>query len=372
MAGTRPLTKGPAMEETLRAYFWRAGYFVVRGLPYRIDGEDVTDIDLWLYERPAATTRRRFIVDVKNKRSPKATERVIWAAGLRQALQVDAAIVATTDRRPSTRRLARSLGINVLDGEAIHKLSQSSKLKSDDVLTSEEWDGALKSVDSARGSNSWRDTVRSVRSMLISDFGVRSANTALSAVRVFAVAATEAQPQSATAITALRALYASAASAAISLDYSISEYAFGSIEDRIRAVSNGIRYGQAEDLDALRAVRLATGLARDFAENGKAVARQIEAGFLEAADKISAEIVAEYVARQASNDGLFIAARLLESAALARSPVGFDDLQSEAKSALAVFLDFAGVQRDAVAGALSISRSSENGAVRSSGPLFSA
>ena len=43
MALARSGGKGFDLEEALRAYFWHAGYFVVRGLPYRADGDDVTD-----------------------------------------------------------------------------------------------------------------------------------------------------------------------------------------------------------------------------------------------------------------------------------------------------------------------------------------
>lgn len=349
MAPARPGSKGLAMEEALRAYFWEAGYFVARGLPYRLEGDDVTDVDLWLYERPAAATRRRVIVDVKNKRSPKATERVIWTAGLRQALHVDAAIVATTDRRPATRRLARSLGITVLDGEAISSLTLHPGPSAEDVLTGEEWDAAIRAVDVSRGTTQWRDRVRSVRSSLLSDFGVRSANTAMGALMYFAGAAIEAQPGSAAAEASTRAVYAAAAAAAVSLDFTIADYSFSSIDERRRAIANGIRYGQTEEMEALRNVRLAMGLARDFAHNGKAVARQIEGGFLEAATSISAEVVAEYVARHSSSDGLFTAARSLEEASSARSFVSFDSLPIGAKSMLGVFLDFAGLSREAFA-----------------------
>src|SRR5271166_3979663 len=109
MASPRPGGKGLDFEEALRAYFWQAGYFVIRGVPYLAAGEFVTDIDLWLYERPAALTRRRLIVDAKNRRSPKVSERIIWSKGLQAALGVDGAIVATTDKRPSARRLSKAL-----------------------------------------------------------------------------------------------------------------------------------------------------------------------------------------------------------------------------------------------------------------------
>ena len=41
--------KGLELEEVLKEYFWQAGYFAVRGVPYRLDDEDVTDVDFWLY-----------------------------------------------------------------------------------------------------------------------------------------------------------------------------------------------------------------------------------------------------------------------------------------------------------------------------------
>src|SRR6478752_4141986 len=104
MAGGKRGSKGTDLEETLKVYFWQAGYFAVRGVPFRLDDEDITDVDLWLYERPAALTRRRLLVDAKNKKVPRAAERLVWAKGLQSALGVDGAIVASTDRRTSSRR----------------------------------------------------------------------------------------------------------------------------------------------------------------------------------------------------------------------------------------------------------------------------
>lgn len=349
MSAAKTGDKGAVMEETLRRYFWRAGYFVARGLPFRLDGEDVTDVDLWLYERPAGATRRRLIVDIKNKRSPKAAERVIWTAGLRQAIQVDAALIATTDRRPATRRLARTLGVSVLDGEAISKLSKSPQLSDEQRLTGEQFDELLRTVDGTRGSSHWRDRIRQVRSSLIADFGIRSGNTAIGAVGFFAHAALDAQPGSVTAQTAIRAMYSCAASAAVSLDFCAADYAFSSPEDRRRAIANGIRYGQTEDAEALKTVRMAVGLAREFAPNGKAIARQIEGGFIAAANAISAEIVAEYVARNSSTDALFSAARSLEDASTSIDFSGFDQLPIGAKSLLGIFLDFMEVSRESIA-----------------------
>jgi hypothetical protein len=80
--------KGYQLEELLRAYFLRAGFFVVRGVPFQHAGDDLTDIDLWLYERPTGSSRRRQIVDAKSKTKPKAVERLLWTKGLAQLLDV--------------------------------------------------------------------------------------------------------------------------------------------------------------------------------------------------------------------------------------------------------------------------------------------
>ena len=177
--------KGLDLEEMLRAYFLQAGYFVVRGVPYRLDEEDVTDIDLWLYERPGASTRRRIIVDIKNKKSPKAAERIIWTKGLQSALGVDGAIVATTDKRASTRKLSKTLSITLLDGDAVSKLTRSHSLKQAGRLTSEEFDGAVKRVDESRRTTEWRQALSEARGSLLSGLGVLSTNKTLGVAGFF-------------------------------------------------------------------------------------------------------------------------------------------------------------------------------------------
>src|SRR5580704_15754549 len=119
--------KGYRLEELLRAYFLKAGFFVVRGVPFQHDGDDLTDIDLWLYEQPTGSSRRRQIVDAKSKTKPKAVERLLWTRGLMQLLDVDGAYVATTDSRPMLRTISRKLGVAVLDGADIRRISESDK-----------------------------------------------------------------------------------------------------------------------------------------------------------------------------------------------------------------------------------------------------
>ena len=344
-------TKGLDLEEALKAYFWQAGYFAVRGVPFRLDAEDVTDIDLWLYERPAASTRRRLIVDAKNRNSPKAAERLIWTKGLAAALHVDGAVVATTDKRLSTRRLSKILEITLLDGDAVSKLTQSEQLREVSQLRSEEFDSAVRAVDKARRSTDWLRNLRDARGSLISGLGAQSANWNLSAAGFFGDQVLQAQPQSTQAQVALRLFYLTSAFAAISLDYVLADLAFRSKEEQRLSVLNCIRFGQSDSVDALATVRVALGLARKYLNNGAAGAKQIEYGFHTEAERIPAEIIADFVVQISATDALFNVAREIERASSGIELIPYDTMSIDARSLLGVFLDFNGIPREAIANA---------------------
>jgi hypothetical protein len=349
MAEANTGQKGPDLEETLKAYFWQAGYFAVRGLPFRLDDEDITDVDLWLYERPAALTRRRVILDAKNKKVPKAAERLVWARGLQSALGVDGAMVASTDKRQSSRRLAKAMGVTLLDGDAISKLTTTTRLQLDDQYPSEQFDGLFKDVDTSRRSNDWRSALLTVRASLLTSFGVHSANTALRVAGFFGEQAVLAAPKSGPANAALRGFYSASAYAAIGLDFVLADLAFRSQDERRTALINGIRYGHTGTNEALATVRAAIGLVRQHAPNGNSIAKQVERGFQEQAANVSAETIADYVARLSSADALYIVARELERNAYKIDMVRYDALSVEARSLLGVFIDFHNLSREKIA-----------------------
>jgi hypothetical protein len=351
MAEAKTGQKGPDLEETLKEYFWQAGYFAVRGLPFRLDDEDITDVDLWLYERPAALTRRRLILDAKNKKVPKAAERLVWTRGLQSALGVDGAMVASTDKRQSSRRLARAMGVTLLDGDAISKLTTTTRLQLDDQYPSEQFDDLFKDVDTSRRSNDWRSALLTVRASLLTNFGVHSANTALRVAGFFGEQSVFAAPRSGQANVALRGFYSACAYAAIGLDFVLADLAFRSQDERRTALINGIRYGHTGTNEALATVRAAIGLVRQHAPNGNSVAKQVERGFQEQAANVSAETIADYVARLSSADALYIVARELERNAYKIDMVHYDALSVEARSLLGVFMDFHNLSREKIANA---------------------
>jgi hypothetical protein len=121
--GRKQAVQGARVEEVLRRYFLEQGYFVVRGLKCRYGGADVTDVDLWLYQRPSALLRERVIVDAKSGARPKATERILWAVGVRDLVGADRCVVATTDQRREVKDFGARGDVLVLDGRVLSRLT---------------------------------------------------------------------------------------------------------------------------------------------------------------------------------------------------------------------------------------------------------
>ena len=61
------LFKGEMMEELLRNYFLNLGYFVVRGIKYRYNENDITDVDLFLYGRISSLLREKSPLLIKDQ-----------------------------------------------------------------------------------------------------------------------------------------------------------------------------------------------------------------------------------------------------------------------------------------------------------------
>jgi hypothetical protein len=122
---TKALPRGYQMEELLRRYFIRNGYFTVRGVPFVYEGFDITDVDIWLYDRPSSVSRHRIIVDTKNRSTPRAIERIFWTKGLQKVLDVEQSIVATTDKRSAVSDFGKEQDVLILDGSFLDRLEKS-------------------------------------------------------------------------------------------------------------------------------------------------------------------------------------------------------------------------------------------------------
>jgi hypothetical protein len=344
MSSTKTGKKGLETEEIVRSYFLGAGFFVVRGVKLRNGGDDLTDIDLWLYERSATLARRSIIIDIKDNAQPKAAERLFFVKGLAEIIQVEATGVATSDSRRSLRELARKHNVLWIDNADLQRLKSSEKLAMSSRIADETLNDLISQVDASRSSRNARDGFELVKSSVADRFGPSCANTATEGAQNFAKLAVEAHPNSLAAQVFTRLVYFSSAVAAAALDFASGETALRPNAERLTSLASAIRFGEDAKGTAEK-LRWAEAAIRDFAPNGAGLAEIVRNRFNEALRSIPAESLAEVVVKMANSDRLFRAARELEQAAYTIELATFDSLSVEAKSFLGAVLDFIGIDR---------------------------
>jgi hypothetical protein len=333
-------TKGPALEELVRAYFARQGFFVLRSVPYRFDDEDVTDLDVWLYARQAASVRIRAVVDVKNKKTPKAFERVLWVKGLQQAMKCDRALIATTDASPALLRFAKSQNIAVLSKNFLEKLSK--KLDIHERLTLEGFVEQIQTNPAMKQDGDWLKILGDAKSSIASMAGFPAFNKAMFAFRFFAERA-EVRIQHKDA--ALRCALLTAALACIALDVGLEPFVFGDIEQRRAGLNEGVMFGDSGDGRVQFSIDAAIDALSEGLLNGRAIAAQAREQLQKRLADIRAEVIAEYFMREHNAQHLFNVARELDEAAHTVGEISNLSLSLEAKSVLGVFADFVNVKR---------------------------
>ena len=342
--------KGFVTEELLREYFLRAGFFVVRGANLQYDQLELTDVDLWIYERSATLARRRTIIDVKDKQKPQAAERLFFVSGLGKTIGVEGVGVATTDKNPKLRALARKNKVLWIDGDDLQRLKSSDKLLQGGRLTDETFFALIDTLDKNRGGRTYRTQMDGIKSAVVDRFGASSANLALDAFQTFAHEAIKSHPKSDAAKALTRMSFFAASLAAAALDFASADSALRPVAERRKHMANAIRFGENVEgtYDKLEWAEMAL---REYSNNGASIASQIRSGFEHDLKQVPAEDFAEIVVRLSNTDSLFDIARKLEYAAYRVDDVSFDALPTEAKSFVGALLDFSKQDRKLFAAA---------------------
>lgn len=343
--------KGYATEELLREYFLHAGFFVVRGAKLRYNQFDLTDIDLWLYERSATLARRRTIIDIKDKQRPQAAERLFFAKGVAEVIGAEGAGVATSDRNPQLRELARKNKVLWIDGEDLQRLKASKKLLQGSRLSEEDFLRMIDKVDESRGGRHLRNLLEQSKSSVVDRFGASSANFALDAFQFSADACTKSHPKGDAARVLTRVSFLMASLVAAALDFASADTALRPLADRRRQMANSIRYGENMDR-TLDKLAWADHALREYLPNGAALAQAVRLRFDQDLKRVPADDLAEVVVKLSNSDALFTVARTLEYAAYRVDAASFDSLPAEAKSFIGALLDFSGVDRRSFSAAM--------------------
>lgn len=335
MESQQNIPKGDLMEELLRNYFLNMGYYVVRGVKYKYEEQDITDVDLYLYGRFSSLTRQRINVDIKNKKSPQAFERILWANGLRLLLSFDSCIVATTDQRSVIHSFGQLHDTTVLDGTFLTKLKSNSNL---DRLTEEALLSKLSKHNSPFSNKDWRSIYELSKSRLLTELDFSGFNANLNILNFFIEKSiTDEQRRG----DATRMLYLILSHLLIIVDYIIKDIAFLDLSIREKKLSDGLKFGNLgkEGVDKI------ISIAVQISGNKQA------SSLLRSLDSIPTDILTDFFSKNENSKNLFSWARDFESLAYKKIISNPVDIAPPLKGAISVFLDFFGIERKKFFGA---------------------
>ncbi|MYN45010.1 hypothetical protein GTP23_07995 [Pseudoduganella sp. FT93W] len=305
-----PLLKGPAAEEALRNYFLSIGYFVIRGPRFQYNGFDVTDVDLWLYGKSSPLSRERINVDIKNKKTPQALERIFWAKGLQSILGFSGCIVATSDVRPDVREFGLQHDVKVFDGRFMARLTKSQRSQQERI-SEENFFEELDNASLGKLGGDWRGKYEASKSRILDSLSFDGCNAWLEDLRYFfGEIMTQPNPPKST----WRMINMTAAFFVVAIDFILREHISAEHEQRKVLLEDGFRYGTAGRAYAEKLGRMASGLVGQFTSQ-PGLAKSIEHELHEQAKEVRAEVLAEFFSRSATHTNLFDIARELEAAA---------------------------------------------------------
>jgi hypothetical protein len=331
---------GASLEELVRAYFVQQGFFALRGVAYRFEDEEVTDIDTWLYGRQSASVRTRTIVDIKDKRSPKAFERILWARGMQLALGCDRAIVATTDGGTKINRFAHQQKVGLLTKDFLQRLQD--RVETGERMTLEQFCDNIRLYKDQKQDGDWLRQISDAKSALVSMHGYPAFNRATGAFSFFAHRA-ETRPRHRE--QALRGAYFTAALACIALDAALERNVYDDAAVRYKTIAEGITYGDAGDSRVQNSIRTVLQVISDSMSNGRVLSKQASETLDGMFKSVRADIVAEFFVKEHNANTLVSVARELDERSHSINADNIQNITVEAKSILGIFADFVKANR---------------------------
>jgi hypothetical protein len=325
------ITKGELMEELIRNYFLNSGYYVVRGVKYRYEGNDITDVDLFLYGRSSSITRQRINIDIKNKKSPQAFERILWANGLRELLGFDSCIVATTDQRPVIHKFGQLHKTIILDGAFLAKMRSNSY---PNRLTEEEVTSKFAKHKSYKtfGNKDWRHIYEESKSKLLTEQDFAGFNSELTYLGYFIEKiVTDSQKRE----DATRMTYLIISHLLITIDFIIKDIAFLDNTDRERKLSDGFKFGNLGKDGVDKIISMAVQISGNKSANS----------FLKSLESIPTDILRDFFSKNENTKNLFNWAREFERIGFNREFINPDNIDAQSKGFISLLLDFFGIDR---------------------------
>ena len=340
-SNTKKLNKGAQAEEILSFYFLKAGYYVIRGVPYKYEGFDITDIDLFLYGRVSALSRERTIVDIKNKKTPQALERIFWIKGLQAALKVDRAIVATTDNRPAIANYGKEQGIIIIDGNLLKRLEKLSS-EYQYRLTDNEFLALIDEYPFQKLDGDWKNRIMISKSLLVLGMNFDHINFWLDNAYFFA---SQVLDNPSYKQYALRCLYLICSFILIGVDFQMKEVSSMEHSERINFLNEGFTYGAKGKGGTNNIIKSVLTLIKNVPHGG-ALANQLQESLEKGFEQLNSKILSEHFSKIDISKLLFDLAREFEGLAMNKEFIHHSMKTNVAlKSMLFCFLDYWGISR---------------------------
>ncbi|MBF7101114.1 hypothetical protein [Photobacterium damselae] len=337
------LKKGELAEEKLRLYFLSLGYFVIRSINASYKGFDITDVDLFLYSRPSPISRERTNVDVKMKQRPQALERVFWTKGLRDVLGLEKCVVATTDKRSHIGEFGAKNEVLVLDGNFMNKLDYSERY-SFERLNEEEFIQLLENYCVSEHNGSWKKDYEDAKSNILNKLNFDGVNNLLNNIhKVFEEICAGHQHE-----TCYRVLYLYISFFLITLDYSIKDFSYKDKVDRVKLISNGIRFGEAGQKKSEEIIAMSSALMASFMSKEDYDINAIESEVLGQFMNIPSDGLADYLGSTKSMLRLFPIAIEFEGQAFNKKIMSPSTMSTELQSIIGLLCDFYSLDRKKV------------------------
>lgn len=325
------LFKGELMEELLRSYFLNLGYYVVRGVKFKYEGVDITDVDLYLYGRTSSLTRQRINVDIKNKKVPQAFERILWANGLMKLLNFNSCIVATTDQRPLIHTFGQLHNTIILDGAFLAKIRINTfpdRLTEEDILLKFSKHKSYKTF----GNKDWRYIYETSKTKLLTEQDFSGFNSTLFNLIYFIekVLTDEQKREDAT-----RMLYIILSHLLIIIDFIAKDIAFLDTLDKEKKLSDGFKFGNLGKDGVDKIISMAVQISGNKSANS----------FLKSLESIPTDILKDFFSKNENTKNLYNWSKEFESLGFKKKFVDPDLIEAPLKGVISVILDFAKIER---------------------------
>ncbi|MGF1718265.1 hypothetical protein L4D08_25750 [Photobacterium chitinilyticum] len=340
MPYNKDLKKGELAEERLRLYFLNLGYFVIRSIKAEYKGFDVTDVDLFLYSRPSPISRERTNVDVKMKQRPQALERVFWTKGLKEVLNLEKCIVATTDKRSHVAEFGAKNDVLVLDGNFMNKLDSTARY-SVERLIEEEFIATLDHASIGELGGDWKKKYELAKSNLLDRLNFDGVNYLLGLIRQHLEICSSGFNSEA----CYRALYIYISFFLITLDYSIKDFSYKDQKERNELIADGIRFGEMGKKKSEEIITMSTALMSSFMSKSDydidAIKQEVLSQFMD----INSNDLAEYLGSTKMMHRLLPIAIELEGQAYNRKFSSPMNTSTEIQSIIGLLCDFFSIDR---------------------------